>query len=412
MNTANLQNTKDALLNYLAEKGYSKRYIQSVKSAIRDVLLYGPQFDTYEQVYCYLKERKKLKVKQGTLRELGHTIALVQRFDEKGQLPSRAVHHPFITKKPVVPKLSEQFAFLVDNYRTNAPTLLSHNHPRIVSYYNVGVSFFLYLQDKGIYKIQDANVADVTSFFYNGIKPVKGKSHKMAIRAIMRCVKTDLRKDALDFMELLPYIPRKISNYQYMTQEESYSFARAITDDQNELTLFDKALAATSYYYGLRSTDVMSLTMDNVDFNKDTITLRQSKTGNVLELPLSAMVGNAILDYLENERPKSEDKVIFVHAKAPTTQMGNIWYHLKKVFNAAGIRLNGGEVGSRLLRHHVATYLLSKKVSQPVISSILGHLLPQSLNHYVDSDIETLREFALDISSYPINETLRNLWPK
>lgn len=68
-------------------------------------------------------------------------------------------------------------------------------------------------------------------------------------------------------------------------------------------------------------------------------------------------------------------------------------------------------MGSRLLRHHIATYLLSQKVSQPVISSILGHLLPESLNHYVDSDIETLREFGLDISPYPLNATLHDLWP-
>lgn len=411
MNTTNLQNTKELLFKYLEDNDYSQRYISTVKYAVRDVLLFGPQFENYEQLYCYLAEQKKSKVKPDTIRELGHTIALVQRFDIYGELPSISVHHPFITDKHEDPNLSSQFSFLINNYKSNAPQFLSHKRERIVVYTNVGILFFKHLQNRGIHKIQDADVLTVSSFFYDGPKPVRGKSHKMAIRAIMRCVKNELRSDAIDFMDLLPYIPRKMSNFQYMTKTESLNFAKAITDTDNNLSLLDKALAAVSYFYGMRSTDVTSLTFDNIDFERDIITIVQSKTGNVLELPLSAIVGNAILDYIENERPETNDKHIFVHSKVPKTKFDDIGYHLKNVFNAAGVRTEGGQVGSRLLRHHVATYLLSQKVSQPVISSILGHLLPESLNHYIDSDLESLRTFALDVTPYPLNDTLRNLWP-
>lgn len=411
MDTTNLQNTKDRLIRYLKDNEYSQRYIMTVRYAVRDVLQYGSQFENYEQLFCYLADKKKSKVKPGTIRELGHTIALVQRFDETGELPSRAIHHPFITLKPEILNLSEQFDFLIKNYKSNTSEYLSHQHERVVCNTNTGILFFKHLQARGVQKIQDADVLDVSSFFYDGTTLVRGKTHKMAIRAIMRCVKNDLRGDAIDFMDLLPYIPRKMSNYQYMTKEESRDFAKAITDKDNSLSLLDKALAAISYFYGMRSTDVTSLTMENIDFERDVITLVQSKTGNLQELPLSAVVGNAILDYIENERPKTIDKYIFVHPKSPTTKLNDIWYHLKNVFNAAGVRTEGGQVGSRLLRHHIATYLLSQKVSQPVISSILGHLLPESLNHYVDSDIETLRELGLDISPYPLNATLHDLWP-
>lgn len=411
MDTTNLQNTKDRLIKYLKDNAYSQRYILTVTYTVRDVLLFGSQFENYEQLYCYLADKKKSRVKPRTIRELGHAIALVQRFDEMGELPSRAVHHPFITFKPERLNLSEQFNYLINNYKSNASKFLSHQHGRIVCNTNTGILFFKHLQARGIQRIQDADVLDVSSFFYDGTTLVRGKTHKMAIRAIMKCVKNDLRGDAIDFMDLLPYIPRKMSNYQYMTKVESRNFAKAITDKDNSLSLLDKALAAVSYFYGMRSTDVTSLRMDNIDFERDTITMVQSKTGNPLELPLSAIVGNAILDYMENERPKTDDKYIFVHPKSPTTKFADIWYHLKNVFNAAGIRTEGGQVGSRLLRHHIATYLLSQKVSQPVISSILGHLLPESLNHYVDSDIEALREFGLDISPYPLNETLHDLWP-
>ena len=109
MNTTNLQNTKELLFKYLEDNDYSQRYISTVKYAVRDVLLFGPQFENYEQLYCYLAEQKKSKVKPDTIRELGHTIALVQRFDIYGELPSRSVHHPFITDKHEDPNLSSQF---------------------------------------------------------------------------------------------------------------------------------------------------------------------------------------------------------------------------------------------------------------------------------------------------------------
>ena len=57
----------------------------------------------------------------------------------------------------------------------------------------------------------------------------------------------------------------------------------------------------------------------------------------------------------------------------------------------------------------MATSLLANEVASPVISSILGHTSPESVNPYVDADIEHLRECALDISDYPIAEEVFEL---
>ena len=57
----------------------------------------------------------------------------------------------------------------------------------------------------------------------------------------------------------------------------------------------------------------------------------------------------------------------------------------------------------------MATSLLANEVAIPVISSILGHTSPESVNPYVDADIEHLRECALDISGYPIAEEVFEL---
>ena len=75
-----------------------------------------------------------------------------------------------------------------------------------------------------------------------------------------------------------------------------------------------------------------------------------------------------------------------------------------KVFNEADVRREGGRTGVRIFRHHLATSLLANDTEAPVISSILGHRDPNSLNPYLDADIEHLRECALSIEQYPVAE--------
>ena len=47
-------------------------------------------------------------------------------------------------------------------------------------------------------------------------------------------------------------------------------------------------------YTGLRGCDIAGLTLDAIDWNRDFIYIRQQKTEIPLELPLTAIVGNAI----------------------------------------------------------------------------------------------------------------------
>lgn len=60
-----------------------------------------------------------------------------------------------------------------------------------------------------------------------------------------------------------------------------------------------------------------------------------------------------------------------------------------------------------------ATYDLSRPAGerqtmkgfpQPIISEILGHEAPESLNYYLSSDIEHLRTCALSIEEFPVAE--------
>ena len=66
-------------------------------------------------------------------------------------------------------------------------------------------------------------------------------------------------------------------------------------NDKSKLTLRDKAVITIAMYTGLRGCDIAKMTIENIDFELDLITLEQSKTHQKLVLPLRAVVGNAIM---------------------------------------------------------------------------------------------------------------------
>ena len=118
---------------------------------------------------------------------------------------------------------------------------------------------------------------------------------------------------------------------------------------------------------------------------------------------------NAIWRYITTNRPKGKGKEILSSNRRTFERIGYLWGHIKNIFNEADVRTDGARTGIRIFRHHLATSLLANEVASPVISSILGHASPDSLNPYIDEDIEHLRECALDVNGYPIAEEVFEL---
>ncbi len=75
---------------------------------------------------------------------------------------------------------------------------------------------------------------------------------------------------------------------------------------------------------GLRDIDICCLRFSQIDWKNDQIILEQEKTGVTMCLPLLEDVGNAIMDYILNERPAEAEKnpYVFVRRQAPYDQLG------------------------------------------------------------------------------------------
>lgn len=153
--------------------------------------------------------------------------------------------------------------------------------------------------------------------------------------------------------------------------------------------------------YGLRSSDITHLRFSDVDWENNRIVINQYKTGDRLELPLIAAVGNAVIDYWKNGRPKiSQHNIIVVsHMKStvgkPLTSP-TIHSIVSQAMRKANIEnWKDKKHGAHSLRHSIATYLLKKNASMPIISTILGHRTTETTKTYISIDFTKLRQCCI-----------------
>ena len=163
----------------------------------------------------------------------------------------------------------------------------------------------------------------------------------------------------------------------------------------------DYALILLAARLGLRATDIRKLTLDQIDWAAETITINQSKSRMPLQLPLTDEVGSALIDYLKHVRPATHYREVFLKLQPPikpfadTNKLYTIISHWRDL---AGIRFRSPQKnGFHSLRHTLATELLEDNVPFSLIADILGHASMSSTMIYAKASVESLREVALRI---------------
>jgi integrase len=184
----------------------------------------------------------------------------------------------------------------------------------------------------------------------------------------------------------------------YYTEAEIEKLLKSI-DRGNNVGKRDYAIIVFAAYLGLRASDIARLRFDNLHWDQNTIILRQYKTGKNITLPLLPVVGNALLDYIQYGRPKSNEQNIFLLVISPFLPIRpqNIAGMINRRFSYAGFKSTNRRYGGHALRHSLVKELLNNNQSLPVISEVLGHKNTNSTRHYIRIDTESLGQCALDV---------------
>lgn len=161
--------------------------------------------------------------------------------------------------------------------------------------------------------------------------------------------------------------------------------------------------------YGLRTSEVRALDLDDVAWRARQIRVPRPKVGTPLLLPLTDHVGAALLDSLRCGRPASTHRRLFLRVEFPLGPLG-----LGAVGDAfhtwarrAGIRLPA-RGGPHCLRHALALHLLREGASIKTIGDLLGHRSAESTGVYLRLDVDDLRDVALPLPAAAVAEEVRS----
>lgn len=185
----------------------------------------------------------------------------------------------------------------------------------------------------------------------------------------------------------MPSIPRAIA------PEQVRQVLRSV-DRSTAVGRRDYAILLLLARLGLRSGEVVSLNLDDIDWTSGCLHVRGK--GRHVQLPLAQDVGDAIVAYLRHGRPHSSSRRVFLRAKAPVrgflgaSAVGSIVRH---ALVRAGIETP--TTGAHQFRHGLATQMLRQGASLAEIGTVLGHRSPETTKIYTKVDIEALRTLAL-----------------
>jgi site-specific recombinase XerD len=140
---------------------------------------------------------------------------------------------------------------------------------------------------------------------------------------------------------------------------------------------------------------VAALTLEDIDWDRERLRVPERKAGHSAACPLSAIVGEAIVDYLKHGRPQNAGWHIFHRVIAPWDSMsaGGVSCRASYYLHKAGVAVP--RPGSHTLRHTCVQRLIDAHFSLKTIGDYVGHGSPEATAIYAKVSIENLREVAL-----------------
>ena len=167
-------------------------------------------------------------------------------------------------------------------------------------------------------------------------------------------------------------------------------------DRHNPIGIRDYAILMLLARLGLRATEIVRLTLDDLEWQSGKFTV-QGKGGQRALLPLPVDVGAAIADYLQHGRPCSDSRRVFLRDFAPHVGFASS-STISDIASAALTRAGIDDIrrkGAHLFRHSLATQMLRAGASLTQIGQVLRHKNMDSTRIYAKVDIAALRALAM-----------------
>ncbi|MCI8641227.1 MAG: site-specific tyrosine recombinase XerD [Clostridia bacterium] len=152
----------------------------------------------------------------------------------------------------------------------------------------------------------------------------------------------------------------------------------------------DKAMLEFAYATGMRVTEIISLDVDDINFQEGCVNCKKANKQRVI--PLGKMSLKALKEYTENARDillKDEsERALFVNINGQRLTRQGFWKIIKYYKEQAHI---SKDITPHVLRHSFATHLLQNGADLKAIQTMMGHSDISSTQVYMQFQDEGLK---------------------
>jgi len=320
----------------------------------------------------------------GTVRTLARYLNAV------GTIETGAIERSPVTTPAKV--ISDEYGSFLHKVRGCAASTLSHHR-------HASRCFLDHLESSGI-TLGSVHPRDIEAYITHASKRLCRASlqHEVAaVRGLLRFLATSDRvRTGLDRQIDTPRLYRLEQLPRALPWDTVTTLLKGI-DKTSDMGLRDYAMFLLIATYGLRASEVVAISLDDIRWRQGSLRIHQRKTSSPLELPLTNEVSAALVKHLQRTPPTPPFRRVFLRMRAPIGLLKPT--AITEAFQAL-VRKSGLEIpfhGPHCLRHSFAVQLLKNGTPLKTIGDILGHRTAESTSVYLRLATGDLREVSLPV---------------
>jgi len=171
---------------------------------------------------------------------------------------------------------------------------------------------------------------------------------------------------------------------QFLTEEEVFRLIESSVP-KDEMGLRDRAILETFYSTGMRISELVSLSQDDLDFIGGVVKLK-GKGKKERIAPIGDKAISSLRDYLEKR--KRQASAVFLNKRGTRITDRGVRNIVGKYLKASGMKKG---VSPHTLRHSFATHLLNRGADLRTVQELLGHANLSTTQIYTHLTTEKLK---------------------
>ncbi len=244
----------------------------------------------------------------------------------------------------------------------------------VESYMRDIIQFSAFCAEKNIYKVNKINNQTIKDYLYHLTANGKSEATQLRIIASLRSFFRCLKSKGIFDSNPLEGINLKKTEKQLpgVLDEKEIVLLLSQPDGNDFKSIRDKAMLEILYATGIKVSELIELTVGEVNLQIGILHLKSGKKERII--PLYPAAVRSIANYLVNVRPVivADDGVdkLFTNMNGKPMSRQGFWKIIKHYADTAGIHK---DITPHTLRHSFAAHLLENGAKLSDIKEMLGH---------------------------------------